>query len=85
MTLLETNQVEYGVSFPITLTINLHVEAEERLSTEEVLNRITREDVGEAGQELGGFSTRDIAWEAVDTYEHFKKQPNFGEICVEEL
>ena len=84
MTLLETNQVEYGVIFPIALNINLLVEAEKGLSTQEVLSRIDIQDVEEAGEELGGFSPRDIARDAVVSYENFKKQPNFGEIQVEE-
>ena len=84
MTLIETKQSEYSVSFPITFNISLHVEEEEGLSTQEVLSRITREDVAEAGQELGGNVLKDIDWIAVSNYQHFKEQPNFGEIEVEE-
>lgn len=84
MTLIGTKQSEYSVSFPVTFNINLYVEAEEGLSTQEVLKRIAIDDVAEAGQELGGNSLRNIDWVAVSAYEEFKKQPNFGEIEVEE-
>ena len=78
MTLIGTKQSEYSVSFPVTFNINLYVEAEEGLSTQEVLKRIAIDDVAEAGK------LSSLGWDAASAYQDFKKQPNFGEIKVEE-